>query len=74
MWGLTKVSCQGSQGEPLRAWPSPLCSRAPGHGPKVPQGWLETELPGSAWAPEQGLFRRKGKGHTLGGQADGNSW
>ena len=74
MWDLTKVSWQDSWGRPLCAWTPHSAPKAPGPGLKAPRGCLETEIPGRAWALDRGFLRRKGKGHTLGGQADGNSW
>lgn len=65
VWGLTKVSCQGSHGGPLCPWPFPLCSRAPGYGPKIPQGWLET-------ASQQGLGSRTGT--FSGGKGRATRW
>lgn len=36
--------------------------KAPGHDLKAPWGWLETEIPGRAWAPGQGLSQEEREG------------
>lgn len=66
MWGSTKVNWQDSQGGLLCAWPSLLCPKAPGHDLKAPWGWLETEIPGRAWASGQGLSREEREGPRIG--------
>lgn len=74
MWGLTEVSCQGPRegrsvlGPPHSA-PEPLATAL-----KSPRAGLRLSFPAVLGLQNRDFLRRKGKGHTLGGQADGNSW
>lgn len=52
----------------------PLCPKAPGSGLKAPGAALRLRFLAGLGLWDRGFLRRKGKGHTLGGQADGNSW
>lgn len=58
-----------------------LCLAPPHSAPKLlamalksPRAGLRLGFPAGLGLQNRDFLRRKGKGHTLGGQADGNSW
>lgn len=48
--------------------------KAPGHDLKAPGAGLRLRFLAGLGLRDRDFLRRKGKGHTVGGQANGNSW